>query len=87
MTLLPRGPALGVLTRYWKTPRREYQRPECVPSWVTRRSYSGLAGGEILPAHGHQDGRKDWCGTVQVLVLFRLVVPPLQPGVVAPYTV
>jgi hypothetical protein len=46
-----------------------------------------LIGGEILPTHGYRDGRKDWCGLLQGLALFRLVVPPLQPGVVGPYPI
>jgi hypothetical protein len=33
-----------------------------VTSQVTRWSYSGLAGGEILLAHGRQDGRRDRYG-------------------------
>jgi hypothetical protein len=29
----------------------------------------------------------DWCGLPECLVLFRLVVPPVQPGVVESYLV
>jgi hypothetical protein len=44
-------------------------------------------GGKILLARGHQDGRKGRYGSGSVLVVFRLVVPPLQPGEVCPYLV
>jgi hypothetical protein len=39
---------------------------------------TGLTGTEILPAHGYQDRGKDWCGLLPGLLLFSLVVPPLQ---------
>jgi hypothetical protein len=39
---------------------------------------TGLIGTKILPAHGYQDRRKDWCGLLPGLLLFRLVVPPLR---------
>jgi hypothetical protein len=51
------------------------------------RIYSGQTGGEILPTQGYHDGREDWYGLFLGLVLFRLVVPPLQQGVVRPYQV
>jgi hypothetical protein len=52
-----------------------------------RISYDGLTGGKILPTHGHLDREKDWFELLLGLVLFRLVVPPLQPGVVGTYPV
>jgi hypothetical protein len=58
-----------------------------VSSRDARRSYSGLTGGKILLACGHQNGRKDWCRLLLGLVLFRLVVPLLQLGVVGLYPV
>jgi hypothetical protein len=39
---------------------------------------TGLTGTEILPAHGYQDRGKDRCGLLPGLLLFSLVVPPLQ---------
>jgi hypothetical protein len=51
------------------------------------RSYSGLTDGEILLTRGHRDESKDRNGSGPDLVLFRLVVPPLQSGVVGPYPV
>jgi hypothetical protein len=70
-----------------ETPRRGYQGLRCVPSRVTKRSYSGLTGGEIMSILSHRDGRKDRCELGLSLVLFRLAVPPLQPGAVGPYLV
>jgi hypothetical protein len=46
-----------------------------------------VIGGEILLAHGYRVGGSDWSGLCPGRVLFRLVVPPLQPGVVGPYPV
>jgi hypothetical protein len=51
------------------------------------KRWSGLTGGEILPAHDYQDGGMCWRGLLQSLALFSLVVPPLQVGVVGPYSV
>jgi hypothetical protein len=48
-----------------------------MPSQLTRSSYSGLAGGEIIFTHGHRDWGKDRFRSGPVLVPFRLVVPPL----------
>jgi hypothetical protein len=48
-----------------------------VPSQVTRRSYNGQADGEIMFAHGHQDGGGDRYGSGPSLVLLGLVVHPL----------
>jgi hypothetical protein len=42
-----------------ETPRCGYWGPRFLPSQVTRRSYSGLTGGEIFPMHNHWDGRMD----------------------------
>jgi hypothetical protein len=58
-----------------------------VLSRITMRSYSGLTDGEILLARGRRDESKDRYGSGPDLVLFRLVVPPLQPGVVGSYPV
>jgi hypothetical protein len=52
-----------------------------------RIGQTGVTGGEILPAHGYRDGKKDWCGVLLGLILFRLIFPPLQPRVVGPYPV
>jgi hypothetical protein len=51
------------------------------------RSYNRLASGEILLARGHRDRRRDWYRLGPGLVLFRLVVPPIQPGAVGLYLV
>jgi hypothetical protein len=80
MTLLPEDPIV-------KYPKRAYWGPWCVPSWVTRRTYSGQVGSEILLACGHRDGRKDQYGLGPGLVLFRFVISPLQPGAVGPYPI
>jgi hypothetical protein len=41
-------------------------------------------GGEILSAHIYRNEEKRWCRLLPDLVLFRLVAPTLQPGVVGP---
>jgi hypothetical protein len=51
------------------------------------RFYYGQTGGEILSIRVHRDEREDRYGLFLVLVLFRLVVPPLQLGVVESYQV
>jgi hypothetical protein len=56
-------------------------------SRYARISQTRLTGGDVLPACSYWDGKKDWCRVLTVLVLFRLVVPPLLPGVVGPYLV
>jgi hypothetical protein len=43
--------------------------------------------GEILHAHIYHNEGKRRCGLLLGLVLFRLVTPPLQPGVVESYPV
>jgi hypothetical protein len=48
---------------------------------------TGLTGGEILPAYGYQGKGKDWCGLLLGLIIFRLVAPPVHPGLVGPYLV
>jgi hypothetical protein len=50
-----------------------------MPSWDVRISLTGLTGVEIMPVCGHWDAKEDWCGVLLGLVLFILVVPPLQP--------
>jgi hypothetical protein len=52
-----------------------------------RRIYSGQASGEILSVHGYREGREDRYRSFPSLVLFKLVAPPLQLGVVRPYLV
>jgi hypothetical protein len=81
MTLFSKDPDSRVTYSVMKTPRCGFWGPKCVPSWVTRRSYNGLAGGEILPSRCHRDGGMNWCRLGSGLDLYRLVVPPLQPGV------
>jgi hypothetical protein len=44
--------------------------------------WNGLTDGKILPDHDYCNEGKRWCGLLSGLVLFRLVAPPLQPGVV-----
>jgi hypothetical protein len=48
------------------------------------RIYSGQTCGEILPVCGYRDGRQDRYGLFVGLNIFRLVAPPLKPGVVGP---
>jgi hypothetical protein len=49
--------------------------------------WAGQTGGEILPVHVYHNEEERWCGLLLCSVLFRLVTPPLQPGVVGPYLV
>jgi hypothetical protein len=51
-------------------------------------SQAGQTGGGILLVHVYRKERKGavWISP-GVLVLFKLVAPPLQPGVVGPYPV
>jgi hypothetical protein len=70
-----------------KPPSVAIMGPGCMPSRGARIRQVGLTGGKILSAHGHLCGGKEWCRLLPGLVLFRLVVPPLQPGVVGPYPV
>jgi hypothetical protein len=44
-------------------------------------------GGKILPAHIYHNEKKQRRGLLSGLVLFRLVAPPLQPGLVGPYPI
>jgi hypothetical protein len=69
------------------TPRCGCQGPGYVSNSGVRIRSTRLTGGKILPARGHRDGGKDWCGLLMGLVLFRLVVCPLRPGVVGPYSI
>jgi hypothetical protein len=48
---------------------------------------TGQTGDKIQPTHGYRDRGKDRCGLLSGLDPFRLVIPPLQPGVVGPYLV
>jgi hypothetical protein len=70
-----------VLTWYWKAPGHDCGGPGYILCRVTR-IYNGQTGGEILPIRGYHDTGEDWYGSFLGLVLFRLVVPPLQPVVV-----
>jgi hypothetical protein len=49
------------------------------------RSYNEKIGGEILLVRRYQGGREDQNGSGPGLVLFRMVVHPLQPEVVGAY--
>jgi hypothetical protein len=51
------------------------------------RRQNGQIGGEILYAHVYCNEGKQRRGLLPGLVLFRLVAPPLQVGVVGPYPV
>jgi hypothetical protein len=42
-----------------KTPRHDCQGLKCVPSRVTRRSYNGQTGDEILSVRSYRGGRED----------------------------
>jgi hypothetical protein len=68
-----------------ETPEHDYWGPGCKSSRVTKRGYAGLAGGEILLDHGNRGERKGRYELGSGLVLFRLVVPLFQSGVVRPY--
>jgi hypothetical protein len=46
-----------------------------------------LTGDKILPTRDYRNEKKQWCGLLSDLVLFRLVAPPLQAGVVGLYLV
>jgi hypothetical protein len=43
---------------------------------------NGQTGGEVLPAHIYHTEEKRRCGSLLILVPFRLVATPLEPGVV-----
>jgi hypothetical protein len=47
----------------------------------------GQTGSKILPAHDYHHEEKHSYGLLTGSFLFRLVAPPLQPGVVGPYLV
>jgi hypothetical protein len=77
----------GTYPELENTPMHGYRRPGYVSSRGVRIRQTRLIGSEILPTRGYPDGREYWCGLVLGLVLFRLVVPPLQHGVAGPYLV
>jgi hypothetical protein len=52
-----------------------------------RMGYNGLGGGEILLVRGYRDDREDRYGSGLGLVLFKLVVTPLQPRVMGSYLI
>jgi hypothetical protein len=49
------------------------------------RIYNRQTGGEILPVRSYHVGREDQYRLFPSLVIFSLLSPPLQPGVVGPY--
>jgi hypothetical protein len=57
--------------------------PRPVPSQGGRQV--GQTGGKIPPAHVYRNKEEGWRGLLPGLVLFRLVTPPLQLGVVGSY--
>jgi hypothetical protein len=79
-------PTPVALTQYWK-PSGATTGSSGVCWAGGMRIYSGQTGGEILPVRGYHGGREDWYGLFPGLVLFRLVAPPLQQGVLGPYLV
>jgi hypothetical protein len=87
MSLLPKDPAPGALARCWRTPERGCQRPGHMLSRGLRIKWTELIGNEILPTHGCQDGGKGLVRIAPGSSFFRLVVSPLQSGVVGPYPV
>jgi hypothetical protein len=66
-----------------KAPKWGDWLPRPVPGRWGR--WNGQIGGEILPAHVYRNKEKRICGLLLGLVLFRLVVPPLQLRVVMPF--
>jgi hypothetical protein len=56
-----------------------------ISGWGGRRNEQ--TGGEILPTHVYCKEEKQRCGLLPGLVIFSLVAPPLQPGVVGPYPI
>jgi hypothetical protein len=63
MVLLPEAPGSMVTYLILVTPGCDFWRSGCMPSQITRRIYSRLASGEILPACCHRDGERtdaDW---------------------------
>jgi hypothetical protein len=56
-----------------------------VPGWGGRQV--GQIGCEILTVHVYRNEEERRCELLQGSVLFRLVVPPLQTGVVGSYPV
>jgi hypothetical protein len=59
--------------------------PRSVPGWG--EMWNELTGGEILHVHDYRNEGKQLCGLLSGVVLFRLVAPPLQVGVVGSYLV
>jgi hypothetical protein len=47
----------------------------------------GEGGGEILRTHVYHNKEERWCVLILGSVLFLLVTPPLQPGVVGSYLI
>jgi hypothetical protein len=78
MVLVLEDPTPAILPGAGKPPVRGYRGLRFLPSWVTRRSYSGLIGGDILPSRDHQYRREDWCRSSPGLDLYRLVVFPFS---------
>jgi hypothetical protein len=74
MAMLSKDLAVMVLARYWRA------------SGVMR-IYNGQTSGNVLAVHGRCDEGEDQYRSFVSPVLFRLVAPLLQPGVVRPYLV
>jgi hypothetical protein len=85
MALPSMDPSTTVISQYWRVSGRDCRGP--VLCRVTRRLYSGQTCGKILPVYDHHDGREDRFGSLLSSILFRLVAPPLQLGVVGPYRI
>jgi hypothetical protein len=56
-----------------------------VPSLGRRERLGGQSSGEILTAHINRKVEKQWHGLLLGLILFKLVAPPLQSGVVVSF--
>jgi hypothetical protein len=81
-----RGPDSSDAYPVLKAPGRGCWGTERVSSWGIR-IYIRQTGDEILPGRGYCNGREDYYRLFLGLVLFTLVAPPLQLGVVRPYLV
>jgi hypothetical protein len=81
-----RGPGSGSAYPILKAPGCSRRGPGVCRAG-RMRIYSGQIGGEIPPISRYRDGREDWYELILGLFLFRLVAPPLQPGVVGLYLV
>jgi hypothetical protein len=85
MPPLPKTSPLGKFYAILEAHGQSDWKPRPVPCRGGRRV--GQTGGEILPTHVYRNEEQRWCKLLLCSVLFRLVAPPLQPGVVGPYLV